>query len=292
MHPETSKNACETLVLITESVNLMGIILRSKIQLTRLGVKTIGQTSNGIRMVSRIGLTSGIMLDYIYRNKPQGKLLIGKWLDHIYLSHPAWQDVRIRKKNLQEYLTEAVHLQRNQQRKPVILDVAAGAARYILDTLSREDMQDVTAVCRDLDNDALTLGGSNASEMGITSVKFEIGDAFSAQSFAEVDPAPNIIVSSGFYDWINEDSRVQESMSLIFNVLPEGGCFLFTNQSKHVSLEFTEQVFSDFKGNPLRMTLRPAQMVNKWVEDIGYKVFKTTEDREYNYSVTLAIKPS
>ena len=78
---------------------------------------------------------------------------------------------------------------------------------------------------------------------------------------------------------------------MIYDVLPEDGCFLFTNQSKHVSQEFTQQVFSDFKGNPLRMTLRPAQTVNKWVEDIGYEIFKTTGDEEYNYSVTLAVKP-
>ncbi|HEY96531.1 MAG TPA: hypothetical protein G4O15_16515 [Dehalococcoidia bacterium] len=269
----------------------MGILLRSKILLTRLGVKTVGQASQGIRMVSRIGLTSGIMLDYIYRNQPQGKFLIGKWLDRTYLSHPAWEDVRIRKRNLEDYLVEAIKQQRERNRKPAILDVAAGVARYILDTLSREDMQDVTAVCRDLDKDALTLGGNNALGMGINSVKFETGDAFSAESLAQVEPVPNIIVSSGFYDWINDDARVQESMSLIYDVLPEGGCFLFTNQSKHVSLEFTQQVFSDFKGNPLRMTLRPAHTVNKWVEDIGYKIFKTTGDEEYNYSVTLAVKP-
>jgi hypothetical protein len=127
--------------------------------------------------------------------------------------------------------------------------------------------------------------------MGIRSVKFAVGDAFSSESLAEVVPAPNIIVSSGFYDWINEDTRVKESMSLIYDVLPEGGCFLFTNQSKHVSQEYTQQVFSDFKGNPLRMTLRPANLVNKWVEDIGYEIFKTTGDEEYNYSVTLAVKP-
>jgi SAM-dependent methyltransferase len=269
----------------------MDVILRLKILLTRLGVKTIGQTSQGIRMVSQIGLTSGIMLDYIYRNAPQGKFLIGKWLDYIYLSHPAWEDVRIRKKNLEEYLVEAIKQQREKKRKPVIVDVAAGAARYILDTLSREDMQDVTAICRDLDDEALSLGSSNAVEMKIKSVKFENGDAFSAESLSKVDPAPNIIVSSGFYDWINDDSRVQESMSLIYDTLPEGGCFLFTNQSRHVSLEYTQQVFSDFKGNPLRMTLRPAYLVNKWVEDIGYKIYKTTGDEEYNYSVTLAGKP-
>lgn len=269
----------------------MGIILRLKILLTRLGVKTVGQTSRGIRMVSRIGLTSGIMLDYIYRNQPQGTFLIGKWLDSVYLSHPAWEDVRIRKRNLEMYLVEAIKQQRMLNRKPVILDVAAGAARYILDTLSHEDTKDVTALCRDLDNDALTLGEKNASEMGIKSVRFETGDAFSAESLAEVNPAANIVVSSGFYDWINEDMRVQESMSLIFNALPEGGCFLFTNQSRHVSLEYTQQVFSDFKGNPLRMTLRPADQVNKWVEDIGYTIYKTTGDSEYNYSVTLAVKP-
>ena len=156
----------------------MGSILRFKILLTRLGVKTIGQASQGIRMVSRIGLTSGIMLDYIYRNQPQGKFLIGKWLDHVYLSHPAWEDVRIRKKNLEEYLVEAIQQQRERNSKPVILDVAAGAARYILDALSREDMQDVTAVCRDLDNDALTLGRSNASEMGVNLLNSKLAMRF------------------------------------------------------------------------------------------------------------------
>ena len=143
----------------------MNIILRLKILLTKLTVKTIGRSSRGIRLVNKVGLTSGIMLEYIYNNHPQGSWLIGKYVDKIYLSHPSWEDIRIRKSNLESYLVEAINIQRELKRKPVILDVASGPARYILDTLSREGMDDVEAICQDLDENALNIGNDNAAEL-------------------------------------------------------------------------------------------------------------------------------
>lgn len=269
----------------------MSIITRMKIILSRMAIRTIGQSSRGIRMVTSIGLTSGIMLDYIYQNQPQGSFLIGRWLDKIYLSHPAWEDVRIRKRNLEQYLLRAVQIQEERGEKPVILDVAAGSARYLLDVLSQNNMSGVQAICRDLDRDALNLGRQNAVNRGLTSVRFETGDAFNQKSLAGVERAVNIVVSSGFYDWITDDDLVRKSMLLIYDLLPRGGSFVFTNQSRHPSLEFTQQVFSDYRGEPLRMTLRPVQQVNAWAEDAGFKIIKTTGDEQYNYSVTLATKP-
>jgi SAM-dependent methyltransferase len=269
----------------------MNAVTKAKILLGRLAVLTIGQCSEGIRMVTMRGLTSGVMLDYIYQNQPHGRFLIGRWIDRYYLSHPAWQDVRLRKTNLVDFLVAAITIQRALKRNPVIVDVASGSARYIMDVLFMDGRDDVRAICRDLDEEALEHGRQNALARGLTGILFIKGDALSAESLAQIEPEANIAVSSGFYDWLTDDSLVRKSMSLLYDVLPTGGCFVFTNQVRHVNQEFVQGVFMDLRGEPLRMTMRPAQQMNTWAEATGFKVIRTTGDDEFNYSVTLAQKP-
>jgi len=269
----------------------MNIWLNTRILLGRFTVRTLGQTSDGIKLVTTKGLTSGIMLDYIYQNKPHGRFIIGTWIDKIYLSHRAWEDVRTRKNNLEAFLLDAIIVQRSLNRKPVIVDVAAGSARYLLDVKSKPGMEDIDVVCRDLDTDALNQGKFNAEKLGLTNMKFTAGDALKAESLAEIQPKANITVSSGFYDWINDDGLVRKSMALLYDILPAGGCFVFTNQVRHVNQEFVEGVFVDLRGQPLRMTMRPADELNSWSEAAGFRILKTTGDKDFNYSVTLAQKP-
>jgi hypothetical protein len=269
----------------------MKILKRTQIFLGKLAINTLGQTSEGIRLVTTLGLTSGVMLDYIYQNQPHGRFIVGRWVDKIYLSHRAWEDVRIRKNNLVEYLVEAISVQRSMKQLPVIVDVAAGSAGYILDVKSREEMEDVIVTCRDLDTQALERGKHNADIRGITGILFTTGDALNPESLALITPKANIAVSSGFYDWINEDDVVKKSMTLIYDILPSDGCFLFTNQARHVDQEFVQGVFMDLHGKSLRMTMRSATIMNRWAEDAGFKILKTTGDIKFNYSVTLAQKP-
>jgi SAM-dependent methyltransferase len=269
----------------------MKLWTKIQILLGRVAVQTLGQSSEGIRLVTTKGLTSGVMLDYIYQNQPYGRFFIGKWIDKIYLSHPAWEDVRIRKANLVGYLEDAISIQRNLKRQPIVVDVAAGSARYILDVKSQTGMNDVIVVCRDLDNEALEQGKRNAEEIGISGIQFYTGDALDAESLTQIEPKANIAVSSGFYDWINGDEVVQKSMALLYDILPSGGCFLFTNQARHVNQEFVQGVFKNLYGQPLRMKMRLAVQMNRWAENIGYVIIKTTGDANFNYSVTLAQKP-
>ncbi len=152
-------------------------------------------------------------------------------------------------------------------------------------------MEDIDVVCRDLDTDALNQGKTNAEKLGLTNMKFTAGDALKAESLTEIQPKANIAVSSGFYDWINEDGLVQKSMALLYDILPTGGCFVFTNQVRHVNQEFVEGVFIDLRGRPLRMTMRPAEELNSWSEAAGFRILKTTGDKDFNYSVTLVQKP-
>jgi SAM-dependent methyltransferase len=270
----------------------MNSLRKMKIGLMRLGMRTVGRLSNGINIAFRDGFTSGVMLEYIYRNQPAGRLLLGKWIDRTYLSHPGWQVIRTRKDNLEALLRRAVAEQRKAGRSPLLLDVASGPARYMLDVLAGEGMKDAKAVCRDLDEDALEFGRCNAEKLGLSErVTYTSGDALSAESLAKVAPKPNIVVSSGFYDWITDDELVKKSMSLLFDLLPQGGCFVFTNQTGHIDIEMVQAVFVDFHKEPLRMVVRDADQTNGWAQAAGFNVLDTRADSQGHYSVTLASRP-
>ena len=153
-------------------------------------------------------------------------------------------------------------------------------------------MEDVQAICRDLNKESLELGRRNATEQGVKSVRFEFGNALSSTSLAKVKPLCNVVISSGFYDWITEDRIVQKSMSLLYDLLPSGGCFVFTNQCGHVDLEMVNSIFVGSNKQPLQMVVRSAEMVNSWAVGQGFKILHSTEDRWGHYSVTLTQKPS
>lgn len=211
----------------------------------------------------------------------------------MYLSHPGWEVIRVRKANLKQLLREAVAVQRRLGGRPVVLDVASGPAQYLLDVLAEEGMADAEALCRDLDEGALELGRRNAQRRGLSDrVRFAAGDALRRDCLVEARPAANIAVASGFYDWITDDKVVRKSMALLHDLLPAGGCFVFTSQMGHVDLEMVQEVFLDFRGEPLRMVTRSAEQVNTWAETAGFEVLQTECDGVGHYSVTLAQKPA
>lgn len=270
----------------------MDIVKTCKIMAMKYIIRTIGRTSTGINISFNEGFTSGVMLDYIYRNQANGKFLIGCLVDRIYLSHPGWQVIRIRKSNLKQLLRDAISKQRQLGHQPVMLDIASGPAQYIIEILSEDETKDVQAFCRDLNEHSLNLGQSNALNHGLNNITFASGDALDKTSLAEIYPMPNIVISSGFYDWIVDDIIIRKSIGIIYDLLPSEGYFVFTNQSGHVDLDMVESTFLDFNKQPLRMVIRPTELINSWVKDAGFKIIKTTADNAGHYSVTLAQKAS
>jgi alpha-beta hydrolase superfamily lysophospholipase len=55
--------------------------------LARLNMRIGGLFSKGIALGHRTGFDSGLTLDYVYRNEPQGRGVIGRWVDRTYLAH-------------------------------------------------------------------------------------------------------------------------------------------------------------------------------------------------------------
>lgn len=262
-----------------------------KIELIKLLVNTLGKTSTGINMCMELGLTSGKMLDYIYRNNPSGKYVIGKLIDRIFLSHKGWESIRIRKTLLEEFLEKAVNYKLRENEPVLILDIASGPALYIIETLLKFKDKNVEAICRDLEEKWIVEGRKNAEEYGVERIIYEKGNALETDSFRNLPKKPSIIVSSGFYDWIVDDNMVRKSMEIIFQLLEKKGYFIFTNQCGHVDMKMVSEIFPDFNKQPLRMTVRSTDEINSWTKELGFLNMESKSDKWNYYSLTLAQKP-
>src|SRR5262249_45287819 len=104
---------------------------------TRQFLKHVGPLSDGVRLGWRSGFDSGATLDYVYRNQPRGKTLVGRTIDQNYLSSIGWRGIRQRRIHL-EALLESVMAQTQQSGCDVrILDIACGGGRYVIETMRR-----------------------------------------------------------------------------------------------------------------------------------------------------------
>lgn len=269
----------------------MNAIDRIRIAVMRLFVRTVGRLSDGTRLCLEHGLTSGKMVDYVYRNRPSGKTALGRWIDRRFLEHPGWEAVRARRRNLETLLLEAIAELRRAGRPVSLVDIASGPALYVLSVVAQAGGDDVRAVCRDLDERWLREGDAEAARRGLAGrVRYQRGDAFAAGELAAIEPRPNLVVASGFYDWIGDDDEVRRSFSIVHDVLDSPGEMVLTNQTSHPDLAMVTGVFTGFDRQPLTMRMRPAAQIEGWLAEAGFLVERSLADPGGYYSVTRARK--
>ena len=208
-------------------------VSRLKWQLMKAVLQTVGRVSNGVSLGYKYGFDSGEMLDYVYENQARGRLGIGRLVDRIYLNAVGWRGIRARKVLLKSILSEAIRRRSQEGLTTTVLDIASGPGRYLqevfLDLKASGHLDDVTAICRDLDETGLEQGLRQAGERGLTNMHYEVGDACDPASLATVSPQPDIVISSGLYELL-DSPPIQRSMQGVYQVLPPGGRFIFTTQ--------------------------------------------------------------
>ena len=254
----------------------------------KLGIRLIGSWSDGIRLAKTEGFTSGIMLDYIYKNQPSGKFFIGKIIDKAFLEHEGWRVVRERKANLCANLEKAIDLTLKSKSSVRICDVAAGPALYITEVLEKYKEKNVSAEIRDIDARWLEEAKKRADAKGLN-LTYKVANALEKNDFV-FDTMPDIFAASGFYDWFNDAEMIKKSMRLIYESLPKNGFFVFTNQTGHVALDMTNYLFKDFNNKPLEMVTWDTALIRSWVEEIGFMIVDTRKDEKGCYSNVLAVK--
>ncbi len=259
--------------------------------LSRLMLKTVGKLSHGIRIGHATGFDSGTMLDYVYRNQAEGWALLGKMIDRNYLDSIGWKGIRLRKQNLQKMLKQTIE-QVHAEGKPLqLLDIATGHGRYVLDTLRQMPAYPVCALLRDYSPLNIESGMALATQMGLTNVTYEQGDAFDKKSLAQIKPTPSIVIVSGLYELFPGNEMISTSLQGLAAGMADDGYLIYTNQPWHPQVVLIARTLTSHRnGQPWVMRRRTQAEMDQLVAAAGFEKMAMAIDEYGIFSVSIARK--
>src|SRR6185503_13659566 len=252
-------------------------------------MRAIGGLSRGIRLGWESGFDSGVTLDYVYENKAQGVSILGRALDRIYLDSVGWRGIRQRRINLQKMLRDTIEELRVAGKPIHIVDIAAGAGRYMLETISDTTFLPITATLRDYKQENLkaarTLARTLQLSERVTTVR---ADAFDRPSLAGLTPRPTIAVVSGLYELIPGNGPVLNSLQGLAEAIDPGNYLIYTNQPWHPQVEFVAHVFTNREGQPWIMRRRTQAEMDELVRAAGFEKLAMDIDPWGIFTVAVA----
>ncbi|MES2743365.1 MAG: bifunctional alpha/beta hydrolase/class I SAM-dependent methyltransferase [Pseudomonadota bacterium] len=259
-----------------------------RLQKAMLGM--LGPLSDGMQIGLTHGFDSGASLDYVYRNRAGGRLFIGALIDRGYLDAVGWRGIRLRKVQLQNSL--AALIGQHQGERPLrILDVAAGGARYVLETVKRFQNKPIELTVRDFAEHNLEQARQLAAQLALSaSVTFELRDAFDTDSYASQESGYDIVIVSGLYELFSDNAMVLRSLHGIARALRRGGHLIYTAQPWHPQLDMIAQTLDNHVGAPWIMRPRPQAEMDALVASAGCRKVGTQIGLEAIFSVSVAQK--
>jgi alpha-beta hydrolase superfamily lysophospholipase len=254
--------------------------------LVRGAMRTVGRLSDGIRLGWKEGFDSGVMLDYVYANRPRGRTALGRLIDRNYLESIGWRGIRQRKVHLEQTLERAMR----ESAGPVhIMDIAAGGGRYVLETLRRVKDVPATALLRDYKPVNIDAAAKLAGRLGLDErVTVEQGDAFNRGGLSKLEPKPTIAVVSGLYELFPKNGPVLESLRGLAEAMESGALLIYTNQPWHPQVEFIARVLTNREGQPWIMRRRTQAEMDQLVSAAGFEKLSMEMDAWGIFSVSLA----
>jgi alpha-beta hydrolase superfamily lysophospholipase/SAM-dependent methyltransferase len=254
----------------------------------RAALKTGGRLSKGIDLGWRNGFDSGLSLDYVYNNRPQGLSRLGKFIDSSYLNSIGWRGIRQRKANLEKALRSVMEKLEVEERPVHILDIAAGAGRYLLETMRALPQISMRATLRDNKPENVAAAHALADEFALTNVTAELGDAFDRAALAGITPRATIGIVSGLYELFPSNDTVLDSLGGLADALEPGGFLIYTNQPWHPQLEFIARVLRNREGERWIMRRRTTAEMDELVRASGFEKLAMEIDRWGMFTVSIA----
>jgi SAM-dependent methyltransferase len=252
-------------------------------------LRTAGRLCDGIDLGWKTGFDSGQSLDYVYENRPRGRLVVGKLADRVYLNAVGWRGIRQRSENLRKLLQAAIEEVRRRGQPVRIMDIAAGCGRYVLETIAALPPGTVDSVLlRDNMPANLQAARELAASLQIPGVQFVEGDAFDEQSLADVEPPPNVVIVSGLYELFPDNTQVLASLRGIARAMRRGGLLIYTGQPWHPQLEMIARVLINREGRPWVMRRRTQAELDDLVRVAGFEKSDMEIDPHGIFTVSLA----
>nr|WP_261361813.1 bifunctional alpha/beta hydrolase/class I SAM-dependent methyltransferase [Aeoliella straminimaris] len=257
---------------------------------TRIVLGSVGQLSHGIRLGWQSGFNSGRTLDYVYENRARGTTPIGVVGDRVYLNSPGWSGIRVRRQHMDQLLDSAIEQRSTAvpDRPLQILDVAAGAGRYVMDAITRHPEQAIAATLCDQDAAALDAGRVAAQERGLSSVKFRQGDAFDDQQLAATTPRPDVAIVSGLFELFASNEPITRTLAGLARCIQPGGYLIYTNQPWHPQQELIARALHGYDGKRWAMRCRSTAEIDQLVAAAGFEKQQMLIDCWGIFTVSLA----
>ena len=259
-----------------------------KFAIARAGLKTAGRLSQGVEIGWRSGFDSGLSLDYVYENKPRGSLGIGRLIDKSYLNSIGWRGIRQRKTNLKNALRSSIGMLQRAQQPIRILDIAAGAGRYVLETMLELRQTSISAILRDYKQENVEAVRALAQEFELERVTAEQADAFDFDSIASISPRATIGIVSGLYELFPVNDGVLNSLRGLAAAIESGGYLIYTNQPWHPQVEFIARVLRNREGQPWIMRRRTTAEIDELVRVAGFRKIAIEVDQWGMFTVSIA----
>lgn len=255
------------------------------------GMKTVGRLSKGMRLGYETGFDSGSTLDYVYRNYPEGKGILGRMIDRHYLNSIGWQGIRIRKINIQQVIEQAVTSLKESDMPIHVVDIAAGHGRYVLDALEKH--QDIESILlRDYSDLNVEKGQAMIEGRGLNHLaQFKKGNAFDYDSLVTLDPAPTLGIVSGLYELFPDNALIKASLAGLAAAIPPGGVLVYTGQPWHPQLKTIAYTLTSHQnGIPWMMRVRTQKEMDRLVEQAGFEKCHQVIDEYGIFTVSMAVR--
>lgn len=252
-------------------------------------MSTLGKASEGVRIGYDKGFDSGSTLDYVYRDKAEGKGLFGRIIDRQYLNSIGWQGIRQRKVNIENTLRQAIRDLTDNNMPVRIMDIAAGQGRYIFDAIN--DYGKVESVLlRDYSPINVEQGRLHIKERFLEDkIRFVEGNAFDADDLASVTPAPTLGVVSGLYELFPSNKLIKASLDGLSRAIPSGGLLIYTCQPWHPQVEMIARVLPSHQGGQAWvMRCRSQGEMDALVDEAGFEKLNQSIDNWGIFSVSIA----
>ena len=260
-----------------------------KFAVARAGLKFAGQLSSGIEIGWRNGFDSGLSLDYVYKNEPQGWSAFGRLIDKSYLNSIGWRGIRQRKTSLEKVLCDLIVKLHREDCPVQILDIASGAGRYVIETISAFPEIPISATLCDykVENVHAARALADASNLDGAVVARQ-GDAFDRDSLARIQPRATIGIVSGLYELFPANDLVLNSLRGFAEAIEPGGYLIYTNQPWHPQLEFIANVLRNREGERWIMRRRTTGEMDELVRTAGFEKIDMEIDQWGMFTVSVA----
>jgi len=257
--------------------------------LMNLSLKTIGKLSKGVQIGFQYGFDSGVMLEYVYENKPRGITPLGTLIDWVYLNSQGWRGIRERSQLMKSTLRRVLQSYQQQNIPCNLLDVACGGGRYDLEVLQEFRSTAIAATLRDYKSENVAKARQLALQFGVTAA-IEQADAFNDSDLDRVQPRPNVIIISGLHEILPNDQLIKHHFQQLYRILDNSGTLIFTIQPQHPQLEMIARTLPAHTGLPWVMRVRSWELVRQWAEVAGFQNFQVQMEPNGIFGVVTAGK--